>query len=341
MKYSTLILLRATLILVALSLSGCTEPDSKATLIDYQQRLSRVLALEPLTVKPTPLPTLPRPAELKQALPELRLDLSAAWASRQCGLDQLIGERNSSLGRVFQPSKQLNYELRLLAKLDYCLQQNVSADLQQQIAHWLSQKQQSVQLAFSNMLLTDDTLLQQWHGSNHRLIVRQNTGLVPSSSALNNLITLHTHINTQQWQAGAATDIEQSLSVLYQHDFLAELQSSLRYAEAWFSQVNPQLLAISPASLCPNGKNTPQLAILSTVFSKFFIKEVQAHLAELRRFYNELWPLISQLYQHTALYPALQQRYQQPAEQLQQQLMLHVTWWQQLNSQCPVGLTPG
>ena len=84
---------------------------------------------------------------------------------------------------------------------------------------------------------------------------------------------------------------------------------------------------------------TEQLKILTTVFSKFFIAQVQAHLAQLRRFYTESWPLIAGLYRDTALYPALQQRYQQPAEQLQQQLMLHVQWWQQLNQQCPLNLT--
>ncbi|WP_372627567.1 DUF3080 family protein [Arsukibacterium sp.] len=336
MKFSMLMLL-----VVSVSLSGCSKPDSKATLTDYQQRLTRVLELDDIKVQLAPLATLPRPSELRQPLPDIRLELSEAWASRECGLDQLIGERNSSLGRVFQPSQQLHYELRLLAQLDNCLQQELTQALQQQLGEWRSQKQQSVTLALSNMLLTDDTLRKQWQGNNGGLVAGDSGGFVASSGALHNLVSLAEQISQQQWQQAAVVDIEQSLAMLYQHNFLNKLQSSLRYSAAWFSQVNPQLLAIAPESLCPNGRSTEQLKILTTVFSKFFIGEVQAHLAELSRYHNEIWPQLQQLYQHTALYPALQQRYQQPAEQLQQQLMLQVKWWQLLNQQCPAVLTPG
>tara|TARA_R110002126_G_scaffold15185_6_gene62490 strand:- start:1154 stop:2152 length:999 start_codon:yes stop_codon:yes gene_type:complete len=329
------------LMVVLASLAGCSKPDSKATLTDYQQRLSRVLELDSVKVQTEPVATLPRLSELKQPLPDIRLDLRDAWASRECGLDQLIGERNSSLGRVFQPSTQLNYELRLLAQLDNCLQQQLSPALQQQISIWLNKKQQSVALALTNMLLADDTLRQQWHSTSHGLAAGDNSGFVTSSGALNNLVSLAEQIKKQQWQQAAKVDIEQSLATLYQSDFLAQLQTSLRFSAAWFNQVNPQLLAIAPDSLCPNGRSTEQLKILTTVFRKFFIGQLQAHLAELNRYHNDIWPLLQQLYQHTSLYPALQQRYQQPAVQLQQQLMLQVKWWQQLNQECPVALTPG
>ncbi|WP_245861526.1 DUF3080 family protein [Arsukibacterium tuosuense] len=344
MKFSMLLSIVPSIalsIVLLASLAGCSKPDSQAKLTDYQQRLTRVLELDELTVKVEPVPVLPRPSKLRQPLPDIRLDLRDAWASRECGLDQLIGERNSGLGRVFQPSMQLNYELRLLARLQQCQQQDISPELQQQVANWLAEKQQSVTVALNNMLLADDTLSQQWQGSKQQLIATESTGFVESSSALNNLLGLTELVNQQQWQQAAEVDIEQSLASLYQHDFPGKLQHSLRYSAAWFSQLNPQLLAIAPESLCPRGQNTGQLGILTTVFRKFFIGEVQAHLAELRRYQNDLWPLIAQLYRDTPLYPALQQRYQQPAEQLQQQLMLHVQWWQQLNKACPVGLTPG
>lgn len=334
MRFSTLLML-----VVLVSLSGCSKPDTKATLTDYQKRLSRVLELEKSTVQTAPLAVLPRPSELRQPLPDIRMDLTDAWASRECGLDQLIGERNSGLGKVFQPSMQLNYELRLLARLQQCQQQQITPALQQKIASWLEQKQQSIVIANTNMLLSDDTLIQQWHGHNHKLIPGNSNGFNQSTRALEQLKSLSMMIDSHTWQQAAEIDIEQNLATLYQHDFLGKLQTSLRYSAAWFSQVNPQLLAISPETLCPRGKSTEQLTILSAVFSKFFINEVQAHLAELRRYYTQSWPLIATLYRDTPLYETLQQRYQQPAELLQQQLMLHVQWWQQLNRHCPVNLT--
>lgn len=325
-------------LLCCLLLSGCGDSQGVATLRDYQQRVNRVLALDSPAPQLTAAPAFIAKSALQQPLPDLRIDLLDAFATRRCGLDQLIAERNSSLGKVFTASKRLNYELRFLATLQQCLTEQWEEPLNSQLQQVYQQKQHSIAIALNNMLQTDDTLRKRWLGSNSTLTPGDNSGFTESLGALQQLVELKQAVARQDWYSASRIDPEQALETLYRFSFLSDLQYSLRYAASWLGSINPALLAIEPASLCPRGQ-TEQLTILSTVFRKYFIGEVQAYLAELTRYQQQSWPLLAELYQDSALLPVLQQRYQQPATELQQQLLQHVGWYQQLNQLCPVGLT--
>jgi hypothetical protein len=319
-------------------ISGCSDSEGVATLRDYQQRLNRVLQLESPAPALTPAASFPAKSTLQQPLPDLRLDLMDAFATRRCGLDQLIGERNSSLGKVYGASKRLNYELRFLETLQHCLTQDFEPDLRQQLTAVYQQKQQSIGMAYANMLQNDDTLRKRWLSSQTALRPGNNTGWNESLGALQQLLELKQSIDRQDWYSAARIDPEQALATLYRYHFFSDLQFSLRYTNDWLATVNPLLLAIEPGSLCPRGQ-TEQLTILSNVFRKYFIGEVQTYLAELSRYHQESWPLIARLYQDSALLAPLTERYQSQAEQLQQRLLQHVGWYQQLNQRCPIGLT--
>jgi len=327
------------LLLLGLTLGGCSEPPGKAELQDYQQRLNRVLALDTAKVNLVSAAPLPTKNSLAASLPDLRMDLLDAFATRQCGLDQLIAERNSSMGKVLSASKRLHYEVKVLNVMERCLTKTWDAPLQGQLVAFYSEKQQSIATAWRNMLLTDDTLRRRWHSSDTMLAPNDTNGFNESLSALKQLLNLQQAITAQDWATASTIDPEQALATLYQYDFLSRLQFSLRYTSSWFDAVNPALLSIEPASLCARSNQTEQLTILNTVFRKFFIGEIQAYLAELMRYQQQSWPLIAELYQDTAMLPVLEQRFGIQAEQLQRLLLAHVGWYQQLNSQCAIGLT--
>ncbi|WP_445426681.1 DUF3080 family protein [Alishewanella sp. HL-SH06] len=320
-------------------LLGCSKPAGKAELADYQQRLTRVLALDKADISLLPTTPLPAKNSLLVPQPDLRMDLLDAFATRQCGLDQLIAERNSSMGRVFSVSKRLNYEIRLLAVLADCDQQDWPEPLKQQITEVYQQKLAQINSVFLNMLQTDDTLRKRWHNSDSMLAPNDSSGFNESLAALQLLVELKHAINAKDWQRASQMDPERALESLYRYDFLSKLQYSLRYTRSWFVAINPKLQQISPSTLCTNNRNTEQLAILTTVFRKFFIGEIQAYLAQLSRFQQQSWPLLDELYQDTALHPVLTQRYLEQAEQLQRLLLAHVGWYQELNKVCPVSLT--
>ncbi len=327
------------LLSLLLSLSACGEYNGDKALQRYQQRLARVLD--------TPLPDagMPAPAtliaerDLKQPLPDLRLDLTDAYASRQCSLDTLIGERNSSLGKVYSASKQLSYELRFLHQLQRCLQQNWhDTALLNQLQQVYQHKQSSIQLAFDNMLLTDNTLRKELLGIRQSLPLVTAPGLSETWQALTELNLLQQFIAEQNWQAASNVNIEQQLQLLYQYNFVARLQYSLRLTSHQLGQLNQLTQLHNAASLCPAGRSTEQLQILVNVFGKYFVKEVQLYTAELNRYQQQLWPLLEQLYQHTPLHQALKQRFEHSHSSMRDALHQHVNWWQTLNSQCPLQL---
>ena len=328
--------------LLALSLLACSGNSGDKVFKNYQQRLARVLSAE---APDTPLPAsaaLAEPRDIKQPLPDLRLDLTDTFATRRCGLDTLIGERNSSLGRVYSASKQLSYELRFLNQLQHCLSQSWNnTDLLNELQQVYQHKQQSVHIAFNNMLLTDDTLRTQLFGVRDSLPLSNVAGQNESWQALTELTRLQQFIQQQDWQAAAAVNIEQQLQLLYQYNFIGRLQHSLRHSSHQLAQLNLMLAKVKPEQLCQPRPDKQQLAILANIFNKYFIAEVQQYTVNLEQYQQQLWPLLQALYQDTPLYPALQQRFAGNYQLMRAELSNHVIWWQQLNRQCPLQLTPG
>lgn len=323
-----------------LSLGGCGGNTGDNILQNYEQRLSRVLKTETVSLPLATADELSAERDLKQPLPDIRLDLSDAYATRQCNLDTLIGERNSSLGKVYSASKQLSYELRFLAQLQICLQKSwQDAPLYERLQQVYTQKQQSIALAFDNMLLTDDTLRKELLGIKQYLLLDEQAGISETWQALTELTQLQQFIQQQNWQAASSIDIEQQLQLLYRYNVMGKLQYSLRHTEHRLTELNAMLSQVRQAELCPGGRDTEQLQILSNVFRKFFIGQLQRYTVQLGEQQQQLWPLLQQLYQHTPLSAPLSARFSGSYQAMRTALSEHVNWWQQLNANCPLQLT--
>ena len=325
--------------LLLLSISACSDKQGEQALDNYSERMARVLQLE-LPEQPLPdvTPLVPE-RDLKQPLSDMRLDLTDAYATRQCGLDVLIGERNSSLGKVYSASKQLSYEIRFLALLQQCLGEHWDNDaLLSELQTVYHEKQLAIQRAFDNMLLTDDTLRKELLGVRKSLDVQDAAGYTETLQALSALSQLQLYLTQQNWASASDINIEQQLQVLYHYNFTARLQYSLRRLAHQLSELNQSLQQISATQLCPTANQTEQLQILSNVFAKFFIKDVQRYSGNLTVYQQQLWPLLQGLYQHTPLQPMLAERFEISYQSMRAQLKQHVEWWQAMDKQCPLSL---
>lgn len=326
--------------LLALSVTACSKQTGDDVFQTYQQRLARVLDVTQVETEVPAAAVLTEPRDLKQPLPDIRFDLTDTLATRRCGLDTLIGERNSSLGRVYSASKQLSYEVRFLSQLQQCIGlhwDNIA--LLSQLQQVYQQKQQSAQIAFNNMLLTDDTLRKELLGARNSLPLTDVAGQSETWQALTELTRLKQLITEQNWQQAAQVDIEQQLQQLYQYNFIGRLQQSLRLSNHRLHQLNLMLESITPAQLCQPRADKQQLEILGNIFTKYFIAQIQQYTVDLEKYQQQLWPLLEQLYRDTPLYPALQQRFAGNYQHMRQTLSQHVKWWQGINSQCPLQLT--
>src|SRR3990167_4555973 len=88
-----------SLIAVVFVLSGCSDP-AQSLMDDYTSRLSRTLVLEIEAPAPLDLQPLPSITTTRADIADSSISLVELVATRACGLDLLLGERNSSLGKV-------------------------------------------------------------------------------------------------------------------------------------------------------------------------------------------------------------------------------------------------
>ena len=329
----------ALVLLLSTTLAGCSKQHADSLFRDYQQRLDRVLTLPPMAVTLTALPPLPAIRDVQVSIPASRLNLLDLVALRHCGLQQLVAERNNSLGKVMSSANLLGYELQLLAALQPCLHHPaLSTKLNSELLQIYQQKQQQLPVVLHNFLSTDLTLRQQLSGQARLLSAGASHAVAEPLAALKQLNRLK-----QQLLAGLQTDdapltasfINQQLAVLYQGNLIADWHFSVRQSNAWLTTLNAQLAQVPVASLC---RSPAKIAVLNNVLTQIFIPRVQSYLAELDRIGYQLLPELSLLYQHNALETSVEVRLTMPAQQLRDLIKQHVGWYQQLQRQCQVKL---
>ncbi len=329
------------LLLVLLPFIGsCSKPAAEDLWQDYHSRLARVLDLPELQPELAAVPPLPPVRELYQTLAENKLTLLDLVALRSCGLQQLVAERNNSLGKTMTPANQLGYELQLLHQLQPCLQHPaLDSGLRAQLAEIYRQKQQELPVVVDNFFLTDHTLRQQLQGSQRSLQAGETLTVAPTMSALRALADMQYQLHRLDNKTIASTNagvINQQVGQLYQSQLLADWQYSLRLNYSWLKALNQQLEHFDLDKFCQRPQAKPKAEILRNILLQQFIGKIQPYLAELDGISQQLQPLLNRMYQHSAIKTAFYQRTEAQNMALKIQLRRHVAWWQQLQQQCQV-----
>lgn len=324
-----------SLVAVVFVVTGCSDP-AQSLMDDYTNRLGRTLDIE--LQEPPPLDLLPLPSitATRADIADSSITLVELVATRTCGLDTLLGERNSSLGKVMTPSQSLKYELAFLKQVQPCLTDpDIAPDLQQKLAAIASDKARQIDKHWQNFLQQDQTLRQQLHP--YRSLSEPNSvaGVVETIQALHSLLALQKNIVQQNWQQASNINPEQALEALYKANTLSQLQQSLRFSQNWLQNLNQQLEQVDLKAQCPAGKNSDTAEILNTILLQYFIGKVQLYLAQLDGTYQQLYPLLLQLYQGTALAHPISQRFEVPNTALKAELKRHVIWWKKVQKHCP------
>lgn len=323
------------LVAVVFVLTGCSDP-AQSLMDDYAKRLSRTLALELQDPAQLDLQPLPSITTTRADIAETSITLVELVATRACGLDVLLGERNSSLGKVMTPSQRLKYELTFLEQVQPCLTNpDIAPDLQQKLAAIAAEKAIQIDQHWQNFLQQDETLRQQLHPYRHLSAPNSVAGVAETMQALHSLLALKGNIAQQNWQQASRINPEQALEVLYKANALSPLQQSLRFSENWLQNLNQQLEQLDLKAQCPVGKPSDKAEILNTILLQYFIGKVQPYLAQVDGTYQQLYPLLQQLYQDTALAQPISQRFEVPHTELKAELKRHVAWWKAVQQQCP------
>ncbi|MFD2095787.1 DUF3080 family protein [Corallincola platygyrae] len=234
----------------------------------------------------------PSVSSTKTILESPTYDLSDLWQYRSCGLMDMVGERNSSLGKVMTASQQLIYETRLLATLNRCL----SAELAQEQINWLTSvaemKQKQLAARWNNLMWSEPTLRKLQSVPAQRTLprpFRQQTAITLAALASLKLETLNQSAVLDQ-------SFEQMLSEVRGSQYLGQLTQDGRIALHIINETNALLDRVLPQVTCIDNKASSQAKQLKGYLLGYYGSEVQPSVSNLMRELEAVSPAINQLF---------------------------------------------
>ncbi|WP_394167448.1 DUF3080 domain-containing protein [Photobacterium piscicola] len=329
---------------------GCKENTTDALLDTYQQRLTNILGVEPDTIPSLDIPRYPRTHALKQPIADITIGLLNAYELRQCGLFQLIAERNSVLGKVQDKTRRLHYELLFLKQIEHCLNVLNNTDpLQLQLKDIYHQKQQQLPRAIWNMVFTGQEWQQQFTLGHQLLSPQQFGGYIENLAAFEYLDTLTTTMLSSQTTNHSLTtnNIDQLLhhqQQIHNTQYIGQLFYSIARITIVMNTITSQLITHDQTVMCGKNINQQQAQYLRNVFYKYYINDIQPYISKLHSQYQQLRPHLNNIYTvlvqqqinpPTAM--AIYARYYFQGEllhQFQQVTHNHVRYWQRFFKRC-------
>ncbi|WP_347329674.1 DUF3080 family protein [Marinimicrobium locisalis] len=333
--------MRTTALLLLLTLVSACQPSApaEALLEDYLTRLARVLDVERPNVAPVRPPRMPPARVLQVQIEPVSINLLEFWGFRQCGLSEVLGERNSVLGRVMVPSQHLHMDGRILQRLRHCQKMLKDDKLLTLTKDLMQAKQAQWPSRYWNATVAAPELRAFWSPSTEPLIPGQEASYTPAEAALGYLSSLPRRLSENRWPEQQA--LEARYKTLEQSELGGRLLVSLELGHHYIVAGNRMLKqATREKTLCPTpGLHKKELEYARNVMVKVFVGEVQPWLAAVNRRSHSLRAEYGVLLNRQA--PKLRRKIQ-PFEaelaalqsQFERALRAHVEHWQGLFDTC-------
>lgn len=315
----------STLFCLTVMLAGCFSDGPGNLFDDYQTKVARVQDAEELK-EDWEFESLPRKRELLLDVPSLSIGLIDSYQLRQCGLFNLIAERNSVLGKVADEFRNYDYQVALLQGVGKCLSSN---ELEPEIVELLRDIEQQKLTQFPlhqwNLIYASDAMQSQMRGSQWLRAdigdqVRQTSGALEHlNQALNAPLVSGKTIEVQE--------------ILEKSSTLGDLYYSLARASVELDTITKQLTTFDANIICGKQRDTTKFRYLNNVFEQQYIGQVQPYMAQLDGYYQQLAPQLALFDAQTELHS-----YYFPIQDAHQAFRAstrrHVDYWQKLFKRC-------
>ena len=332
--------MKITAIFLMLTLLWACQPTppAEAMLDDYLERLARVLEVDEPPLEAASLPRMPPARVLQVDIEPLSINLLEFWEFRRCGLAEILGERNSVLGRVMVPSQHLHMDGRILQQLRHCIDTLEDEELIELASELEDRKRQQWPARYWNASAAAPELRAFWSPSTTPLAPGREATFQEALTALTFLAQLPERLEQQQWPE--RRELEAQYKALEQYALGGKLLQSLVLGERYTQAANRMLeRAHQQKTLCPAGLPKRELEYARNVMVKVFVGEVQPWLAAVNRRANNVMrhyeALLDQ--QSAQLRPAIQPFFDQVTARhlaFQNSLRDHVAHWQTLFDGC-------
>ncbi|MCY9827421.1 DUF3080 domain-containing protein [Vibrio chagasii] len=316
---------RSPLLLVTVVLSGCFGEGPGDLFDDYQTKVARVQDAEELKQE-WEFEGLPRKRELLLKVPSVSIGLIDSYQLRQCGLFNLIAERNSVLGKVADEFRNYDYQVALLEGVGKCLSSDeLDLEMIELLRGIEQQKLAQFPLHQWNLIYASDAMQSQMRGSQW---LRADIGqqVRQTSDALEHL---NQSLNTPL-VSGKTTEVQE---VLEKSSTLGDLYYSLARASVELDTITEQLTTFDTNIICGKQRDTTKFRYLNNVFEQQYIGKVQPYMAQLDGYYQQLAPQLTmfdaQPELHSYYFPI-----QDTHQAFRASTRRHVEYWQQLFKRC-------
>jgi len=281
------------LILCSFLLVGCIKAPSE-TNKTYVERLSSTLDVA--AVEPSPLKQL---SLLPPALLEknnITLGIVELAGISHCKLNVLISEHNNQLGKTAGAASQLKYQINFIQSAQVCLNSiDKNSSIFSKIQKAKTYKQTHLMHYFNTMLFKERELNQTWQLTSTELS-KESAGYSDTLHALKQLVAIKQKISSQEFYSINANAILSALEQLNKYQFNQALIQSARTQVVLNNSATKFVKTLNLNDLCPVGKNNKKAKIISNVFQKFYLKDIQPYQAQLTGYLEELQPLYKELW---------------------------------------------
>lgn len=331
-------------LLLCLPLFGCERNGSETRFETYHQRLANVLEAPADTPPETQLPPLPDIRDLILPIEEIRIGLLDAYELRECGLFQLIAERNSTLGKLQDKTRQMRYELLFMDGLEYCLSSlPEDSDLLPQLEQFHRLKRHQLSRYLWNMLTTGEEWRRQLNLFTHAFPLDAFPGAAENQEAMRYLQHIHQIIvRGETLPPNQAEGLLHHQEAIHTFRYFGQLVYSMARASDWLNTTTQLLETHESSVICETNRNQQQAEYLSNVFYRFYAADLQPYLAELDSQYQQIQgPLLDLLEPPKELSPQFSPYYQyyvagQLYQEYRQAILDHVQFWQRTFKRCNI-----
>ncbi len=339
----------ALLIPFLLACDPFAKPES--LMDEYVKRLGRVLEIEP-TLSAIPVaPEFPRMRERVRDIPQINVSMLDFLGLYGCELQHVVGQRNSTLGRVMHPTTRLDYEVRFIRAAEECIPELDRDSLKQRLAEVVSIKRDT---------LGDIAWNAFWGSREIEAVFTRSRGAMPVRGDPNAVSQAASDLQfvdalLQRVLAGELTVELGGLDPVYQgwhrQPVAGQLiQSAILLTTRLEDAASLLEARLGETPLCERPIRTRRAETMQSMFLSVFAGEVQPYLADVQRARFALIPAITSLAMlggdarsaHFDAYvaEALSQRAETGLwHRFDRAVARHTQAWQALLEQC--GMRPG
>ncbi|MGB1291692.1 MAG: DUF3080 family protein [Pseudoalteromonas sp.] len=321
-------------------MTGCTEQPRDIHL-EYQKRLSHTVD-KPL-VKAEKLSNIPQ--TVFSLLNEDKISVGVLQLAQlnKCALSTLIAEHNSQLGKLATPASRLIYQIEFIKAAPACLKLlDETSNTYQQISAALLDKKTLLAHHFKHFLYNDVELKKTWQLTHYELDTNFN-GLVETELALERIATIKQQIDVGNYENINTQHIYKSLEQLNRFNFNQALITASRN-QTYLNELATDFLEsnIELNALCDPLKNKKQAKIISNIFKKFYLEQLQPYQSQLTGALERLMPYYQTLWggsidnQNALSNLLLDTSTNNLLNRLKKSAKHHVVWWQGFYKQCEI-----